>query len=308
MKNYLKIQLLLSVFLVYANVFSIQGQELNCKVSIDFKQIQGTNTDIFANLEKAMTEFLNERAWTHDKYALNERISCSLLFTVKEYSDEGTFSGEMIIQSSRPVYGASYTTPILNFRDNNISFTYKEFDQLEFRIEQIDNNLTALLAYYAYLIIGMDMDSMAPMGGTDVLQNAEAVVNAAQTFSEPGWKAYDDTRNRHGILTDYVNEGMKSFRQMMYDYHRTGLDDMAGNVGRGRAQVTTALEELQAAYKARSMSALPQLFTETKRDELINIYSKAPSSEKEKVYNLLSDINPSLNTDWNKIKSTANPF
>lgn len=284
------------------------AQELNCKVTVDYQQIQGTNTSVFTNLQEAMTSFLNERAWTNDQYAVNERITCSLLFTVKGYNDDGTFSGEFTVQSNRPVYASNYTTPILNLRDEEISFTYHEFDQLEFRIEQIDNNLTALLAYYAYLIIGFDMDSMAPMGGTAVLQNAEAIVNAAQSFSESGWKAYDDNRNRHAILTDYLDESMKPLRQMMYDYHRLGLDDMATNVGRGRAQITTALEELQTAAQAKSMSALPQIFTETKRDELINVYSEAPSSEKEKVYELLSDLNPSLKSDWDKIKSTDSSF
>ncbi len=295
---------------IAALLFPLCGaaQELNCKVTVDYQQIQGTNTSIFSDLEEAVTSFMNERRWTNDQYAVNERITCSLLFTVKEYSDDGTFSGEFTVQSNRPVYASNYTTPVLNLRDREISFTYHEFDQLEFRLEQIDNNLTALLAYYAYLIIGFDMDTMAPMGGTSVLQNAEAIVNAAQSFTESGWKAYDDNRNRHGILTDYMDESMKPFRQMMYDYHRLGLDDMAGNVGRGRAQVTTALEELDAAAQAKSMSALPQIFTEAKRDELINVYSEAPSSEKEKVYELLSDLNPSLKSDWDKIKSTSTTF
>ena len=263
---------------IAALLFPLCGaaQELNCKVTVDYQQIQGTNTSIFSDLEEAVTSFMNERRFT--------------------------------VQSNRPVYASNYTTPVLNLRDREISFTYHEFDQLEFRLEQIDNNLTALLAYYAYLIIGFDMDTMAPMGGTSVLQNAEAIVNAAQSFTESGWKAYDDNRNRHGILTDYMDESMKPFRQMMYDYHRLGLDDMAGNVGRGRAQVTTALEELDAAAQAKSMSALPQIFTEAKRDELINVYSEAPSSEKEKVYELLSDLNPSLKSDWDKIKSTSTTF
>ncbi len=297
-------RILCSLLVFLAAAGYLVAQELNCKVSVNYSQIQGTNTEAFSTLEAAMTSFMNERNWTNDKYTLSERITCSLLLTVKGYSDNGNFTGEMIVQSSRPVFGSSYVSPILNIKDNNITFYYRSFDQLEFRLDQIDNNLTALLAYYAYLIIGWDMDTMAPMGGTLVLQNAEAIVNAAQTFTEPGWKAYDDTRNRHGIITDYMDEAMKSLRQMMYDYHRPGLDEMAANVGRGRAKVTTSLEELEKASKAKSMSVLPQIFTEIKRDELINIYSKAPSTEKEKVYEILSDINPSLNGDWSKIKSS----
>ncbi len=302
MKYFLFFLCMLSLKMASLSCSVVAAQELNCNVTVDYQQIQGTNTAIFSSLQEAMTAFLNERAWTNDQYAINERITCSFLFTVKGYSDDGSFSGEFIVQSNRPVYASNYTTPMLNLRDQNISFTYREYDQLEFRLEQIDNNLTALLAYYAYLIIGFDMDSMAPMGGTRVLQNAEAIVNAAQSFSESGWRAYDSNRNRHGILNDYLDGSMEPFRQMMYDYHRLGLDEMASNVGRGRAQVTTALEELQAAARAKSMSSLPQIFTEAKRDELVNIYSEAPTTEKEKIYELLSDLNPSLKSDWDKIK------
>ncbi len=285
---------------------TVTAQELDCTVSINHAQIAGTNVDVFQSLEDAISSFMNERNWTNDQYNANERITCALQLTVTEYSDNGNFVGELIVQSNRPVFNSSYVSPVLNIRDTKISFMYNSYDQLIFRLDQIEDNLTSLLAYYAYLIIGWDMDTMAPFGGTSILQNAEAIVNAAQTFSTPGWRAYDDTKNRHGILSDYMNEAMRSVRQMMYDYHRRGLDEMAANIGRGRAAVTSALEELEKAYKARTMSAVPQLITEIKRDELINIYSKAPSTEKEKVYELLSDLNPSLSTDWSKIKSTSN--
>lgn len=297
---------LLSLFLWGWLPCTVAAQELDCKVTINHAQIQGTNVDVFKDLENAISEFMNERTWTNDQYSSSERISCALLLTVKEYSDNGTFVGEMIVQSNRPVYHSSYISPVVNIRDNQISFTYNSFDRLVFRIDQVEDNLTSLLAYYAYLIIGWDMDTLAPFGGTSALQNAEAIVNAAQTFATPGWKAYDDAKNRHGILTDYLNESMKSVRQMMYDYHRLGLDEMAANVGRGRAKITSSLEELEKASKARSMSAVPQLLTEIKRDELINVYSKAPSTEKEKVYEILSDLNPSLNMDWDKIKAASN--
>ena len=283
---------------------SVQAQELNCKVTIDHSSIQGTNVDIFQSLEAAIKAFMNERQWTNDQYAISERIDCALSFTLKQYSaTDGTFSGELIVQSSRPIFGSSYTSTMLNYKDNNISFNYQSYDQLQFRIDNIDSNLTALLAYYAYLIIGFDMDSYAPMGGTWALDRCEAIVNAAQSFSEPGWKAYEDSKNRHGVITDYVLESLKPVRQMMYDYHRLGLDAMASNVGLGRAKVTSAMEELHQAYKVKATSYVPQLITEAKRDELVNVYSKAPTSEKEAVYEIVSDINPSLNTTWQKIKA-----
>ena len=283
---------------------SIQAQELNCKVTIDHSSIQGTNVDIFQSLEAAIKAFMDERQWTNDQYAISERIDCALSFTLKQYSaTDGTFSGELIVQSSRPIFGSSYTSTMLNYKDNNISFNYQSYDQLQFRIDNIDSNLTALLAYYAYLIIGFDMDSYAPMGGTWALDRCEAIVNAAQSFSEPGWKAYEDSKNRHGVITDYVLESLKPVRQMMYDYHRLGLDAMASNVGLGRAKVTSAMEELHQAYKVKATSYVPQLITEAKRDELVNEYSRARTTEKEAVYEIVSDINPSLNTTWQKIKA-----
>ena len=286
--------------------FSLTGkaQELNCKVNINYSKIQGTNMQVFKTLETALTEFINDRKWTSAQYSVAERISCSMNITVKEHSDDGTFKCELLVQANRPVFDASYNTTLFNFKDANFNFTYLEFDPLELRENQIDSNLTAVIAYYACLIIGMDMDSMAPMGGTDVLRTVESIVTAAQSMSETGWKAFEDSRNRHGIINDYLDEQMKAFRQMIYDYHRLGLDEMAQNADRGRAKITASLQELKKAKENKPMSVLPQLFTEIKKDELVNIYSKGTQTEKEQVYNMLVDINPALSNDWDKIKSS----
>jgi len=282
----------------------VNGQELNCKVNINYSQIQGTNTQVFKTLETALTEFINDRKWTSAQYTVAERIACSMNITVKQHTDDGSFKCELIVQANRPVFNSGYNTTLLNFKDVNFNFTYLEFDPLELRENQIDNNLTAVIAYYAYLIIGLDMDSMAPMGGTEVLRTAENIVTAAQSSSEKGWKAFEDSRNRHAIITDYLEENMKPFRQMIYDYHRLGLDEMAQNADRGRAKVTSAIEELKKAKKNKPLSVLPQLFTEIKKDELVNIYSKGTQSEKEQVYTMLVDINPAQTNDWDKIKSS----
>jgi len=286
--------------------FSLAGkaQELNCKVNINYSKIQGTNTQVFKTLETALTEFINDRKWTSAQYTVAEKISCSMNITVKEHTEDGAFKCELLVQANRSVYNSSYNTTLFNFKDVNFNFTYLEFDPLELRENQIDSNLTAVIAYYAYLIIGMDMDSMAPLGGTDILRTAESIVTAAQTMPEAGWKAFDDSRNRHGIITDYLDEQMKPYRQMIYDYHRMGLDEMAQNADRGRAKITVALEELKKAKENKPMSVLPQLFTEIKKDELVNVYSKGTQTEKEQVYSMLVDINPALSTEWDKIKSS----
>jgi len=291
-------------FLLMAFSFAGKAQELNCKVNINYSKIQGTNTQVFKTLETALTEFINDRKWTSAQYTVAEKISCSMNITVKEHTEDGAFKCELLVQANRPVYNASYNTTLFNFKDVNFNFTYLEFDPLELRENQIDSNLTAVIAYYAYLIIGMDMDSMAPLGGTDVLRTAESIVTAAQTMSEAGWKAFDDNRNRHGIITDYLDEQMKPYRQMVYDYHRMGLDEMAQNADRGRVKITVALEELKKAKENKPMSVLPQLFTEIKKDELVNVYSKGMQAEKEQVYTMLVDINPALSTEWDKIKSS----
>lgn len=281
-----------------------EAQELNCKVSINYAQIQGTNTQVFKTLETALKEFINDRKWTTAQYSVAERITCSMNLTVKEYSENGTFKCELVVQSSRPVYDANYNTTLFNFKDVNVGFTYLEFDPLELKDNQISNNLTAVVAYYAYLIIGLDMDSMAPLGGTDAFRAAETIVTAAQSLSETGWKAFDDTRNRHGLISDYLDETMKPFRQMEYEYYRIGLDEMAQNADRGRAKITAALQQLKKVKETKPMSIWIQLFTETKKDELVNIYSKGTQEEKELVYKLLVDINPGQTNDWDKIKSS----
>ena len=293
--------LIISCF--YLTFAALQAQELNCKVSINSSQIQGTNSQVFKTLETAMTEFINDRKWTSAQYSLLERISCSISITVKEYSDDGAFKCELIVQANRPVYNSNYNSIIFNFKDPNFNFNYLEFDPLEFKDNIIDNNLTAVIAYYVYLIIGFDMDTQAPLGGSDILHIVENIVNAAQTMGETGWKAFDDSRNRHAIISDYMDGGMRPYRQMMYDYHRLGLDEMAQNADRGRAKITASLGLLKEAKANKQMSSLPQIFTDIKRDELINIYSKGTQKEREEVYDILVDINPAQSNEWDKIKS-----
>ena len=191
-----------------------------------------------------------------------------------------------------------------NNQDVNFNFEFAQFDQLNFTDEVIDNQLTALFAYYSYLIIGLNLDSFAPMGGTDVLQRCLNLVNNAQNFEFPGWKSFEDSKNRFALINDYLDESMKPFRQLQYDYYRTGLDEMASNVERGRTNITTALEnDLKKAHEDTPLSMWPQIWTDYKRDELANIYKgKGTQKEKETVYDLLLGINAAQSNSWNKIK------
>ena len=201
------------------------------------------------------------------------------------------------------MYNSSYTTTLYNNRDANFDFEFSQFDQLNFNEEQIDNQLTALMAYYAYLIIGLDLDSFAPMGGEDILQRCLNLVNNTQNLNFNGWKAFDNDRNRFAIINDYMEGAMQPFRQLQYDYYRNGLDEMANNAERGRANITTALENLKKAHEDRPLSMLPQIWTDYKKEELANIYKgKGTQKEKETVYDLLFNINASQNNTWEKIK------
>ena len=280
----------------------IGAQELDVKVVINSSKIQGTNTSVFKTLETAISEFLNSRKWSNAQYSNKEKIACSFNFIVNQYADDGTFDCELMVQSSRPVFNSSYNTTVFNFRDADVSFSYVEFDKLEFSDDMVSNNLTAILAYYAYLVIGFDMDTFAFKGGTEVLLKAENVVNNAQMFDVSGWKAFDDDKNRHAIINDYMNGSMEPLRQLLYDYHRNGLDEMAQNAERGRGNITTALSLLQKAKDNKPLSTLPGIFTEIKQDELINIYSKGTTKEKEDVSGILENVNPSLSNEWEALK------
>lgn len=284
----------------------LMAQELNARVKLNTQQIQGTSTSLFESLERNITEFLNNTQWTSMQFQRQERIDCNFNITVKKYEEsDHLFTCSLMLQATRPVFGSSYTTITYATNDANFNFEYQEFDQLNFRIESIDNDLTALLAYYAYLIIGLDLDTMSPLGGTEVLQQARLITNNAQSLvrSARGWKAFDDYKNRYGIINDYLDSGLEPMRRLMYKYHREGLDVMAENAERGRAAILESIDMLKEAHQNKSMSMVPQVWTDYKRDELANIFSgKGTSSEKKDMYETLMNLNTSQSAYWNKLK------
>lgn len=285
--------------------YSLQAQELQAKITINHAQIQGTDNAVFDNLQQTLEQFVNDRQWTHLQFQKNERINCNFNITVTKYDQAGgMFTCKAIIQANRPVYNASYNSTLYNNTDNDFNFVFRQFDQLEFNEETVDNQLTALFAYYAYLIIGINLDSFSPLGGNDVLERCMNLVNNAQNLDFTGWKSFDNDRCRFAIINDYLNGGMQPFRQLQYDYYRKGLDEMAANADRGRAEITAAIEnDLKKCHEDRPQSLLPQIWTDYKRDELANIYKgKGTPKEKETVYDILFSINASQNNAWEKIK------
>lgn len=283
---------------------TLQAQELYARVTINHSQIQGTDKAVFDALQTTLEQLINERQWTDLQYQKNERINCSFNITVTKYNkDAHAFTATAMVQANRPVYNSSYTTTIYNNVDNDFSFEFQEFDQLEFNEENIDNQLTALIAYYAYLIIGIDLDTFSPKGGEEVLQRCMYLVNNCQNLSFAGWKSFESDRNRFAIINDYLDGAMEPFRLLQYDYYRKGLDEMVTNPERGRTEITTALENLRKAHQDKPISLLPQIWTDYKKDELAQIYKgKGTQKEKQTIYDLLLSINASQSNSWDKIK------
>jgi hypothetical protein len=295
---------IITILVLALTAMGLQAQELEVKININSSKVEGSDKSVFENLKQTLEQWMNDRQWTELQFQKNERISCSFNITVNKYDKANNrMMCTAMIQANRPVYNSAYTTTLYNNRDADFNFDFAQFDQLNFIEEAVDNQLTALMAYYAYLIIGLDLDSFSPLGGTDVLQRCMQLTNNAQDLGFAGWKAFEDTRNRFAIINDYLEEAMKPFRQLQYDYYRKGLDEMSTNVERGRTNVTEALNLLKKAHEEKPLSLLPQIWTDYKRDELANIYKgKGTQKEKEAVYTLLMNLNASQSNAWDKIK------
>lgn len=284
---------------------AIHAQELQAKININHSKVGTTDVSVFENLKQTLEQFVNERQWTELQFQQNERIVCNFNITVNKYDKTNNlFECTAMIQANRPVYNSQYTTTLYNNRDADFNFEFAQFDQLNYSDENVDNQLTALFAYYAYLIIGLDLDSFSPLGGTEILQRCLYLVNNTQNLNFTGWKAFEDSRNRFAIINDYMEEAMKPFRMLQYDYYRKGFDEMASNVERGRTNITTALQDnLKKAHEEKPLSLLPQIWTDYKKDELVNIYKgKGTQKEKESVYDILMGINAAQSNFWNKLK------
>lgn len=300
-----------SVYFLFFLAFSFSpvcptafAQELEARVTINHTKVETTRTEVFDALQTKLTDFLNNQKWTEIPFRENEKIQCNFNITVNTYKqEENSFECTLLMNSIRPVYGSTYNTVAYAVNDDNFTFQFTEFDQLQYQDNQIDNNLVALLAYYAYMIIGMDLDTMAPMGGTDCFHMAEDVAQAGDNMGFPGWKPFGDSGNRFGLLNDYMDGSMECMRQFNYIYHRQGLDRMTEVPDSARATIADALELLHQANTAKNMTRVAQLFTEYKRDELVNIFSKkGTNEEKEKAYEVLFAIDASQNNEWEKIK------
>lgn len=278
------------------------AQELNCKVEINSQQVQGTNKQVFTTLEAAINDYMNTTKFSHAQFAANEKIECKLFFTIKEYNDN-TMIGDLQIQSTRPVYNSSYTTTLINFKDSKIEFTYQENEPLVFSENSMESNLTAILNFYAYLILAVDFDSFSLKGGDQFYERAENVVLMAQSSGESGWKAFEDTKNRSSVLSAYTEPNTSIIRELLYTYHRTGLDEMALSPDKGRSAITNSIEAIKKIYDVAPLSVALSMFKDAKLDELVNVYSKSNATEREKVYEWLYPVFPTEAERLDKIKT-----
>lgn len=295
---------LLSIIFALAVAHGAAAQELNCQVTFNTDQIEGTNKQVFETLQQAVSEYMNTTVFTNAQFAANEKIDCRMFFTIKEYKDD-TFTGDLQVQSTRPVYNSSYTTTLINFKDTKLEFAYRENEPLVYSVNNMESQLTAILNFYAFLFLSVDFDSFAPNGGEPYFERLQQIVQMAQSSGESGWKAFEDTKNRSAVLSGFTDAATSGIRKLMYDYHRTGLDNMSVSVDKGRAAVTESLSEIEKIYKASPMSVILSMFKDAKFDELVNIYSKAPAEERTKVYNLLQPIYPTEEKRLDEIKKGA---
>lgn len=290
------------VFILLITSFkSVLSQELNCQVQVLSGQIAGTDKRVFESMQTAIYEFMNTRKWTNETFKIEERIDCSILINITEKISADEFRATLQIQARRPVYKTSYNSALLNYNDNDVVIKYLENQPLEFVETTYSSNLTSILAFYAYLVIGMDYDSFSLNGGTPYLQKALAVVNNAQGSGNQGWKAFDSNKNRYWLINNMLDATFVSMRECMYSYHRLGLDVMAENKESGRAVIYESLENLKKVHQVKPLSFSMQVFFIAKADEIVNIFSGAFPDEKSKVVTLLNEIDPTNSNKYTKI-------
>lgn len=278
------------------------AQELNATVTVNAQQIEASARERFASLKETLEEFINGQQWTGTQFAHNERIECTFAVTVNEIAATDVYNVSLTVQARRPVFNASYQTTLINWRDDSVVFPYQDGQNLTYNEFNLDNELIATLAYYCYLIIGLDFESFGPQGGEQYLRKCESIVSQMQTSDNRGWKAFDAKTNRHALITALLEQSQQPYRQLWYTYHRMGLDQMAQSVDKGRTQITAALPQLSEVRQADAMTPLLSLFIAAKQDELCNIYSEAPMTEKKQMYELLTDIYPTYTKQLAPIK------
>ncbi len=294
------------VFVLFLSMlFTARSQELICNVQVNSSQVQSSDKTIFENLQSAVYEFMNNRRWTNYEYKVEEKIECSILLNIATWDNIESFTGTIQVQSRRPVYNSSYSTTILNYLDKDLSFKYISGQPLEFIENTYTNNLVSVLAFYAYIIIGLDFDTYQQAGGTPYFEKAQGVVNSAQSSPDKGWRAPENQKNRYWIAENLLNNAYADFRKGIYEYHLNGMDLFASDAVKARAGITEGISLIQKAYRQKPGLFIINLFMLAKSDELVSAFTPAPVVEKTKVVNILKSIDPANSAKYNQILTTT---
>jgi hypothetical protein len=279
----------------------LYGQEFRCNVSVSSSRVEGTYKQIFESMRKDIYEFLNNHKWSDNIFTMDERIECNIFIQITDQISADEFKGTMQVQLNRPVFNSSYDTPILNIKDNDLQFRYVEFQPLEFDETSNTNPLTNILAFYADIILGFDYDTYSPLGGSVYFQKARDILNKSQNAREKGWRAFEGNYNRFWLIENLTNKAYGPFRELMYRYHRLGLDVMAEKPDIGRAEIADALKNMQRVYRSRPDTYINRIFFDAKSDEIVNVFSKGSTGEKSRVMTILTECDPSNSGKYEKI-------
>lgn len=295
-------RILSTVLLVLTIAAGCLAQELRCNISISSSSIKGANQQLFQTMRSDLYDFMNNRKWTENVFEYNEKIKCSIIIKLDEQVSNDEFKGSIQVQLTRPIFNSSYTSTILNIKDNDFYCKYVEYQPLEFSETSYRDNLTSILAYYAYIILGFDYDTFSEEGGTEFFKKAQTIVNNAQNSGRTGWRSYESEDNRYWLVENVLNKSYASFRSCMYNYHRNGLDIMSDRTQEGRSTIATALKDIQKVFRRKSTAYILQIFFDAKSNELNNIFSESYSDERTRVLTILNEVDPS--NDYAKIEES----
>lgn len=290
--------LLVAIFLISIGSYA---QELNCSVTVDSRQIEGSENVIFEEMQKAINEFVNNRKWTNDQFRIDEKIECNILINLTERLSTNRFKGNIQIQARRPVYGTNYYSPTMNVRDREFVVQYNQFEPLIYNETSYNGELPTILSYYVYMILGFDYDTYSLEGGTPYFQIAQRILNNAQSSGESGWKAFESQSNRYWLVENYLNGQFKPFRRLYYTYHRNGFDLMSTKQEQALAEITTGLQSLLPVHNVKPSSYNLQVFFNAKKDEIIELYKGSSVSNKQDIVSLLTRIDPGNANNYQQI-------
>jgi len=283
----------IAFFLLALVSYPVFSQEVNCSIQVSARQIEGTDRDAFKDLQQALYEFVNNKSWTNYTYKLEERVECTILLTLSERISSDQYKGKLNLVLRRPVYKTNYNTTMFNYIDKDVQFTYSEGEPIIFAENSFTSNLTSMIAYYVYVFLGIDGDSFSKLGGTHYFEIAQSIVQDAQNTPEPGWKAFENMKNRYWLTENLLNPQYRPIRESIYQYHRKGLDAMYDNVETGRQEISESLKLLQQANRVKPGSFLLRLYLDAKRDEIIKIFKEGDPNTKAEVVNIMKEIDPS---------------